>query len=235
MGFDRLLHLGGYGVQISFFLIPGVKIEHRQQQVAQLRRAHLGNVLVEVNIEIAAMRVVDLFVFGEGNRSSVGPGNLNSLIPLLAVNRPAIQIKVNVVVLNPDIGDVCRITGLDRRSPERQQLLQSLTGRRSRAVPENDSLTAHGEGSTRVHKLHLEVVDYFVARLLRHVGSIGRDWRRLTLQGRSGGSRYGSCGRLRVRSEILRVSQNHSQAQEGNRKENTEKTTHTPPHHWPRL
>src|SRR2546423_5252127 len=135
-----------------------------------------------------------------------------------------VQIEVDVIIFDPHIRNVSRIPGLDRRSAKRKQLLQILSVRRSGAIPENQSLTAHGERSARIHKLHLEVADDLVTRLLRHLGGIGRDGRRLSLETVTG-CWSGGGGR---RSHLLRLCQNQAHAKKGNRKEDTVKATHTP-------
>ena len=137
---DRFLHLRRHGVEIRFFFIPGVEIEHRIEQVAQLRGAHLRNIFVEVDIEIAAMRILRGLIVGESNRGPVGPVNSNVLVPLLATNRAAVEVEMNVVVFDADVGNVGRIAGLDRRVHRAIKLLQIRTIGRGHAVFQLESL-----------------------------------------------------------------------------------------------
>jgi len=131
---DGLLDFRRDRIQICFFFIPRIEIEHGIKQVAQLLCRHLRNVLVEVNFQVGSMRILLGFGGRDGSRVAVCSRNLNVLIPLLAVHRAAVNVEVDVVVFNLHEGDVCRIAGPDCRSPQGQRLLQFRATRRGDAI-----------------------------------------------------------------------------------------------------
>ena len=124
MRLDRLLHFGRHGVQISLLFIPGIEVEHWIQQRPQLLRSHLGNIFAEINVHERTVRIGLRLVPSRRNRVVVSPGNLQVLVPLLAVYGAAIDLETNVIVLDLHQRDVRRVARLYRRTPEGERLAQ---------------------------------------------------------------------------------------------------------------
>src|SRR5207302_3811474 len=147
------------------FFVSRFEVEHRQEQIAQLLRSHLRDVLVEVNIEIGSVRILLRLIRRQGNRSSIRARYLDMLVPFLTMNRAAVEIEMDVVVLDLHIRDVRRITRPHRRSPEGEGLLQLRSMRSSDAILEFESFCTHGKEGTRVDDLSLEDTDHLQASL----------------------------------------------------------------------
>src|SRR5579864_3678618 len=107
--------------------------------------------------------------------SSVCARHLDVLKPLLAMNRAAIEIEMNVVVLDLYVRDMRGIARLDRRSPDRNRLLQFLATGRGDPIFQLQSLRAHWKSGSSIKNLHLEVADDLDACLFGHARSIGRN------------------------------------------------------------
>src|SRR5215467_1098167 len=112
MSQDGLLDLRRHGVEIGLFFVVGSEIQHRIQQVPQLLRRHLWNVLVEEDIEISPMRILLRIRRRQGHGIAAGSGNLDVLIPFLPMYRTAINVEVNVIVPDLDERDMRWISGL---------------------------------------------------------------------------------------------------------------------------
>ena len=194
MRLNRRLHLRRHSVQVRLFLVSRFEVEDRQEEIAQLLRGHLRDVLIEVDIEIGSVRILLRLIRRQRNRSSIRARDLNVLIPLLAMNGAAVEVEMNVVVLDLDIRDVSRIARPHRRSPDGESLLQLRPMGSGDAVFELDSFCAHGKESAGINDLGLEVTDNLQARLPRHVRRIG------------GNGRYGCLRprRLRRRRRLVR-------------------------------
>ena len=63
------------------------------------------------------MRIVHRLIGRQRHRSPVRSRDLDVLVPLLAMDRAAVEVEVNVIVFDPHKRDVRRIAGPDGRSP----------------------------------------------------------------------------------------------------------------------
>src|SRR5580765_5424802 len=121
-------------------------------------------------------------------------------VPFLAMNRPTVDVEMDMVVLDLDVREVSRIARFHCRTPDSESLLQCGTARGGNAIPQLDPRCSHREKGARVNNLGLKVTDDLEASLLRHAWSIGRNGRRRRrgLQGR--GTRRRSRGWILRRS-----------------------------------
>ena len=231
VGLNRLLHHGRHGIQVRFLFVPGVEIEHGKEESTQLLRCHFRDILLEVDIEVGSVRIGRRLIAGQGNLLPIRPLDLDTVVPLLAMNRTAVDIEMNVVVLDLHIREVGRIARPYRWPPEGESLLQLGTVGRRHAVSQLDPFGAHGKEGSRVDDLGLEVPDDFIAGLLRHVRSVGRNgwggrWRWLRLS--AGRRRRGMFLRWSWRSALSADEdrrEKNGQKQEGR----DSKTFHKPP------
>src|SRR5437868_2210386 len=100
---------------------------------------------------------------------------LNVLVPLLSVDGAAINVEVDLTVLNLHKGDVRRIAWPNGRPPQGKELLQFLTVRPDRTISQAQAFRAHRKGGLRVNNLSFENPDDLKTRLLRHMGRVGID------------------------------------------------------------
>src|SRR5438309_10523082 len=77
-----------------------MKVEHRRQQITHLLRCQLRNMMVETHINERTVRIILRIAAGAYWPSAMGSLNLDVLIPFLAVDRAAVNLKTNVVVLD---------------------------------------------------------------------------------------------------------------------------------------
>src|SRR5216684_5322683 len=145
-----------------------MKVEHRLQQVAHLLRGQLRNMMVETQINERTMRIILRIAAGAYWHSAIGTLNLDVLIPFLTVDRAAVNLKSNVVVLDLYIRNVCGIAEFHCRPKQCHLLLQLLPSGSNHAVLQTQSFHAYGKRCSRIHDLRLKVPDELQSRLLRH-------------------------------------------------------------------
>src|SRR6202795_4514503 len=97
------------------------------------------------------------------------------LIPLLPQHRSAIDLETDVVILNLNKGDMCRIARFHRRSPQVQRLLQFHTVGSDHSLLQVQTLGSHRKGGSRVDELSLKVADYLETSLPAYMRRIGRN------------------------------------------------------------
>src|ERR1700730_4881953 len=125
--------------------------------------------MVETHINERTVRIILRIAAGAYWDSAIGSLNLNVLIPFLTVDRAAVNLKTNVVVLDLYIRNMCGIADFHCRPKQRHLLLQLLPSGSNHAVLQTQSFRAHGKRCSRIHDLRLTVADDLQSRLLRHV------------------------------------------------------------------
>src|SRR5258708_24802745 len=90
--------------------------------------------------------------------------------------RAGVDLEMNVVVLDLNIGNVGGIARLNRWPPKIERLLQLFATRCNHALFQQQSLCAHGKGRPRIYQLGFKVADDFITSLLRYALGIRRDW-----------------------------------------------------------
>src|SRR5882762_6678873 len=103
-----------------------MKVEHRRQQITHLLRCQLRNMMVETQINERTVRIILRIAAGAYRHSSISTLNLDVLIPFLTVNRAAVNLKSNVVVLDLYIRNMCGIAEFYCRPKQCHLLLQLL-------------------------------------------------------------------------------------------------------------
>ena len=93
------------------------------------------------------------------HRSAPSAGDLDVLIPLLAMNRAAVDFEMNVILFNLDERNVRRIARLDGGSPKAESLLHLFAIGRDHALLQLKTLGSHREGCPRVNQLRLKIAN----------------------------------------------------------------------------
>ena len=86
-----------------------MKIEHGRQQITHLLRRQLRHMMVETHINERTVRIILRIAAGAYWPSAIGSLNLDVLIPFLTVDRAAVNLKTNVVVLDLYVRNMCGI------------------------------------------------------------------------------------------------------------------------------
>src|ERR1700738_3294501 len=92
-----------------------MEVEHRRQQITHLLRCQLRNMMVETHINERTVRIILRIAAGADWPSAIGSLDLDVLIPLLALDWAAVNLKTNVVVLDLYIRNMRGIAGFHCR------------------------------------------------------------------------------------------------------------------------
>ena len=92
--------------------------------------------------------------------------NLDVLIPLLLLDRTAVDFKADVVVFDDDVADAGPVAGFRGGSPKRDQMLQFRAAGADGSILEFQSSLPHGKIRADVDQLLIENVDNLFAGLL---------------------------------------------------------------------
>ncbi len=133
---------------------------------------HFRDIRIEIHVDEGAAGI-GIGVCGRDGSRAPGSADANALVPLLFLDRPSVDLHVNVVVSEKDIGDSNSISALGGWSGQRNHLLQLGSAWTNYPILELQAVSSHRKRGANIDKFGVQQTDEFDASLLGHLGRAG--------------------------------------------------------------